>query len=581
MAIADTDIERLRESVSIVDTIQGYVQLRRVGRNWVGLCPFHAEKSGSFNVREETRRYKCFGCSASGDIFKFIQEIEHLDFVGAIEHIAGKAGYQLTYTTGGQSKDRQRSKKLTEIMTQAVEWYHNRLLTAPDARVAREYLRDRGLSGDVAREFKLGWAPDEWDALSRDLGVSIDLLRETGLGFVNKRGKAQDSFRARVMFPIFRDSGEPVAFGGRVLPGSADPAKYKNSPETAIYAKSKTLYGLNWAKAEIVTADEVIVCEGYTDVIGFQRTGIKRAVATCGTALTEDHVRLLKRFATKVVLAFDADNAGQGAAERFYEWEQRYKVQVSVAHFPQGKDPGDLANSDPTALASAVANAQPFLGFRLQRVLDAGSVTSPEARSRTAEQAMAVINEHPAINVRKLYAGQVATHVGIPVIDLVRLAERGTRKPTINISAAPNARRSESAEFVVLALMFSQWEIIANWLSEALFVDEIHRRAFLAVAQAQGDVTKSLELADPEAREVLERAAVADVETQPIREAWNLLSAAVRRELAHRVTLSDPEQIRIDRSARLLLENLEVPGMAESSAEQLLGWLNLRAGEHE
>lgn len=581
MAIADTDIERLRESVSIIDTIQGYVQLRRVGRNWVGLCPFHAEKSGSFNVREETRRYKCFGCGASGDVFKFIQEIEHLDFVGAIEHIAGKAGYQLTYTTGGQSKDRQRSKQLTEIMSQAVEWYHNRLLTAPDARLAREYLRDRGLSGDVAREFKLGWAPDDWDALSRDLGVSIDLLRETGLGFVNKRGKAQDSFRARVMFPIFRDSGEPVAFGGRILPGSTDPAKYKNSPETAIYAKSKTLYGLNWAKAEIVTADEVIVCEGYTDVIGFQRSGIKRAVATCGTALTEDHVRLLKRFATKVILAFDADNAGQGAAERFYEWEKRYKVQVSVAHFPQGKDPGDLANSDPTALASAVANAQPFLGFRLQRVLDGGSLVSPEARSRTAEQAMAVINEHPDTNVRKLYAGQVATHVGMPVVDFVRLAERGIKNPTINIPAAANSRRSESAEFVVLALMFSQWEIIANWLSEALFVDEIYRRAFLAVAQAEGDVTKALELADPEAREVLERAAVADVETQPIREAWNLLSAAVRRELAHRVTITDPEQIRVDRSARLLLENLEVPNMAESSAEQLLGWLNNRVGEHE
>ncbi|GBL21510.1 DNA primase [Acidimicrobiaceae bacterium] len=383
------------------------------------------------------------------------------------------------------------------------------------------------------------------------------------------------------MFPIFRDSGEPVAFGGRILPGSTDPAKYKNSPETAIYAKSKTLYGLNWAKAEVVTADEVIVCEGYTDVIGFQRSGIKRAVATCGTALTEDHVRLLKRFATKVVLAFDADNAGQGAAERFYEWEKRYKVQVSVAHFPQGKDPGDLANSDPTALASAVANAQPFLGFRLQRVLDGGSLVSPEARSRTAEQAMAVINEHPDTNVRKLYAGQVATHVGMPVVDFVRLAERGIKNPTINIPAAANSRRSESAEFVVLALMFSQWEIIANWLSEALFVDEIYRRAFLAVAQAEGDVTKALELADPEAREVLERAAVADVETQPIREAWNLLSAAVRRELAHRVTITDPEQIRVDRSARLLLENLEVPNMAESSAEQLLGWLNNRVGEHE
>ena len=581
MAIADTDIERLRETVSIVDTIQGYVQLRRVGRNFVGLCPFHAEKSGSFNVREETRRYKCFGCGASGDVFKFIQEIEHLDFVGAIEHIAGKAGMQLTYTSGGQSKDRQRSKQLIEIMSKAVDWYHDRLLNASDARVARDYLRVRGLSGDVAREFKLGWAPDDWDALCSNLGVSIELLRETGLGFVNKRGKPQDSFRARVMFPIFRDSGEPVAFGGRVLPGSTDPAKYKNSPETSIYAKSKTLYGLNWAKAEIVTADEVVICEGYTDVIGFHRSGVKRAVATCGTALTEDHVRLLKRFATKVILAFDADIAGQGAAERFYEWEQRYKVQVSVAHFPLGKDPGDLANSDPGALVAAVQNAQPFLGFRLQRVLDTGSIASPEARSRTAEKAMAVINEHPDTNVRKLYAGQVATHVGIPVVDLVRLAERGTRRPAVSISAAPALRRGESAEFVVLALMFSQWEEIANWLSEALFVDEVHRRAFLAVATAQGKITTALEIADPEAREVLERAAVADVDTQAIREAWNLLAAAVRRELTHRVTVRDPEQIRIDRDARLLLENLDVPGMAESSAEQLLGWLNSRVGEHE
>jgi DNA primase len=365
------------------------------------------------------------------------------------------------------------------------------------------------------------------------------------------------------------------------LPGSKDPAKYKNSPETAIYAKSKTLYGLNWAKAEIVTADEVIVCEGYTDVIGFHRSGVRRAVATCGTALTEDHVRLLKRFAKKVVLAFDADNAGQGAAERFYEWEQRYKVEVGVAHFPQGKDPGDLANSDPGSLAKAVETAQPFLGFRLQRVLDAGSVATPEARSRTAEQAMAVINEHPDTNVRKIYAGQVATHVGIPVADLVKLAERRTRNPSVTIAATPMNRRGDSAEFVVLALMFSHWDELANWLSEALFLDDVHRRAYLAVGAALGDVAQSLENADPDAREVLERAAVADVESQPVREAWNLLAAAVRRELAHRVTVSDPEQIQIDRSARLLLENLDTPNVAESAAEQLLGWLNGRVGEHE
>ena len=581
MAIADDDIERLRDTVSLVDVVQSYLPLRRVGRNWVGLCPFHAEKSGSFNVREETKRYRCFGCGAAGDVFKFVQEMEHLDFVGAIEHLANKAGIQLTYTSGGQSKDRQRRKQLVEVMNKAVEWYHDRLLHSPDARAARDYLRERGLAGDVARKFKIGWAPDDWDAMSKDIGVPIDMLQEVGLAFINKRGRPQDSFRARVLFPIFTDAGDAVAFGGRILPGSTDPAKYKNSSETTIYAKSKTLYGLNWAKQDIVTADEVIVCEGYTDVIGFHRSGITRAVATCGTALTEEHVRLLKRFANKVVLAFDADNAGQGAAERFYEWESRYKVQVSVAKFPDGKDPGDLASSDPAALATAINEAQPFLGFRLQRVLKAGSIATPEARSRTAELAMAVINEHPDMNIRKIYAGEVASHVGIAAADLVKLAERRTRKPEVRVNApTQSGHKRESAEFVALALMIQDWNQVALWMNEALFADDVYRRAFLALVKTEGEVNGALEVADPEAREAIERAAVADVEPQPDAEAFNLISAAVRRELAQRVKNVDPDQIRVDRDARLLLEQLENPATSHDAAEQLLGWLQMRVGEH-
>jgi DNA primase len=578
VAIANDDIERLRDTVSLVDVVQAYLPLRRVGRNYVGLCPFHAEKSGSFNVREETKRYRCFGCGASGDAFTFIQGMEHLDFVGAVEHLANKVGMQLTYTSGGQSKDRQRRKALIEVMGKAVDWYHQRLLTSPDAKAARDYLRQRGLAGDVARTFKLGWAPDDWDALSRDLDVPLDMLKEVGLAFVNKRGKAQDSFRARVMFPIFTDAGEPVAFGGRVLPGSTDPAKYKNSSETSIYAKSKTLYGLNWAKQDVVTADEVIVCEGYTDVIGFHRAGISRAVATCGTALTEEHVRLLKRFANNVVLAFDADQAGQGAAERFYEWESRYKASVSVARFPEGKDPGDLASSDPEGLAQAVKNAQPFLGFRLQRVLSAASIASPEARSRAAEQAMAVVNEHPDLNVRKIYAGEVASHVGIPAADLVRVAERRTRTPAVEIpvSSAVTQRR-ENAEFVAIALMIQQWDEIAPWMVEALFLDDVYRRAFLALGETQGDVNAAIELADPDAREALERAAVADVEAQPMIEAFNLIAAAVRRELTNRTSIVDPDQIREDREARLLLEQLDNPLTADAAAGELLGWLGSRS----
>ena len=573
MAIHEDDLERLRATVVLSDVVQGYVALRRVGRNWVGLCPFHAERTGSFNVRDETGRYRCFGCGAAGDVFKFVQEIEHVDFVTAVESLAAKAGIQLRYTSGGEGRDRQRRKQLIEAMHKAVDWYHERLLTGPDARAARDYLRRRGLAGDVARQFKLGYAPDDWDALCRDLGMPAEVLRDTGLGFTNKAGRMQDSFRARVMFPIFTDSGDPVAFGGRILPGSTDPAKYKNSSETPIYAKSKTLYGLNWAKAEIVTADQVIVCEGYTDVIGFHRSGLARAVATCGTALTEDHVRLMKRFASEVVLAFDADAAGQGAAQKFYEWEDKYQVRVRVAHFPDGKDPGDLAVSDPDALRHAVEHAEPYLGYRLTRVMNSRVLRSPEDRARMAQDAMALVNEHPNVDVRKIYAGQVATHVGLPVQDLVAVAERGVRAPTIRVAAPRRKGPSENAEFVAVAMLLQRWDDIAPWLVEELFADEVARRAFLAVAEAGGAVEAALELADPEARELLERAAVADLDVDPALEARNLIAAATRRQLTRRRTVVDVEELRAMRDARLALERMDDPGASEAAAEALLGWL--------
>ncbi len=581
MGIVDEDIERLRSTVSIVDTIQQYVALKRVGRNWVGLCPFHAEKSGSFNVREETGRYKCFGCDKGGDVFTFIQEIEHVDFPGAVEHLAAKAGIQLNYTTTGQSKERARRKQLVEAMDAAVEWYHQRLLTDPDARDARDYLRRRGLAGDIAREFKLGWAPDDWDALSRGLGASADDLQSVGLAFRNKRNKMQDSFRARVMFQIFSESGEALAFGGRILPGSDDPAKYKNSSETPIYTKSKVLYGLNWAKADIARNDQVVVCEGYTDVIGFHRAGVTRAVATCGTALTEEHVRLLKRYASKVVLAFDADAAGQGAAARFYEWEQTHAVEVSVAKLPAGKDPGDLAQSDPAALAQAVDSAMPFLGFRLQRTLNSRPMDSPEHRARLAEEAMAVVNEHPNANVRKLYAGEVAAKVGLPVGDLVQIAERGARRPAIQVAPKRSRGPMENAEFAALVLLVQDWDSIAPWLIEPLFDDDANRMAFVALAEAEGDLQHALEAATPDAREVLERAAVADLNLVADVEARTLIGASVRRELRVRSRLTDSDSIQEDRVARLDLDALNdtdrETGLA--AADALLSWLDRRAQE--
>ena len=274
MAIVEEDIERVRSTVSLVDVVSPYVQLKRVGRNHVGLCPFHAERTGSFNVRDEIGRYHCFGCGASGDVFRFVQDVEHVDFVVAVEQLAGKAGITLRYTTGGEGRERGRRKELLEAVEAAVEWYHQRLLTAPDGRAARDYLRSRGIDGTVARRFRLGWAPDEWDALVAGLARPERALRESGLAFLNRRNRLQDTFRARLLFPILNEAGEAVAFGGRILPGSTDPAKYKNSPETEIYRKSRVLYGLSWAKSDIVKADRVVVCEGYTDVIGFHQAGV-------------------------------------------------------------------------------------------------------------------------------------------------------------------------------------------------------------------------------------------------------------------------------------------------------------------
>jgi DNA primase len=577
MAIAEDDIERIRSTVSIVDIVGQHVQLKRTGRNWVGLCPFHAERTPSFNVREETGRYRCFGCDKSGDVFTFVQEVEHTDFVGSVEYLANRAGIQLTETSPGQNQQRARRKKLIDAMNQAVDWYHDRLLTSADARPARDYLRSRGLSGDIARQFKLGWAPDDWDVLARESGIDAKLLHDNGLAFQNRRNKLQDAFRGRVLFPIFTENGDAVALGGRILPGSADPAKYKNSSETPIYTKSKTLYGLNWAKGDIVNANQVIVCEGYTDVIGFHQAGLPRAVATCGTAFTEDHVRLLKRYASRVVLAFDADAAGQGAAERFYEWEEKYQVEVYVAAFPGGKDPGELAQHDPAGLAAAVEKAKPFLGFRLGRVIDGQAPQSPEATARLAQAALGVINEHPNVNIRKLYAGEVAAQLGMPMADLVSVAERGVRRPQVNVARPrPRQVRKENAEFVAIAVLVQNWDAIATWLVESLFVDEVYRRAFLAVAESGGDLDAALDAADPEARDVLERAAVVDVDADPASEARNLIAAAVRRELSERSANSDDERIRDDADARVRMEELSDGSLGLDAAGWLLGWLEGR-----
>ena len=508
MALADGEIERVRAATDIVAIISERTALKRAGTRWSGLCPFHTERSPSFSVNAVDGIYYCFGCHAKGDAITFVRETQHFDFMEAVEYLAGRAGIELQHDEHSGAA-RQQRKQFLDVMERAVAWYHQQLLESPDAGVARNYLRSRGYDGDTVRQFKLGWAPDEWDALSQALNLNPKELEGTGLGFVNRRGRKQDALRARIIFPIFDPSGHAIAVGGRIMPPAPgqparEEAKYKNSPETPIYSKRRTLYALNWAKADVVKSGEIVVCEGYTDVIAFFRAGIPRAVATCGTALSEDHFRTMRNFASRIVLAYDGDNAGQNAAASVYQWEQQFDAEVAVASFPQGMDPAELAMSDPEALRQALAAAEPFLQFRLRRVLEAGNFATPESRARVAQSAVAVIAEHPSDLVRDQYLQEVADKCRVE-IDVLRPKVVAARRggPVREESPAPSMP-SRAPDFMAyrpgveaIRRLLRDPDLIGGRLVPAMFLDTVQRTAFEALDSGELLVTV---LADLERR---------------------------------------------------------------------------------
>ena len=600
MGILDDDIVAVRESTDIVAVISEHVGLKRTGRRWVGLCPFHNEKSGSFSVNAEQKLYYCFGCGAKGDAISFVREVEHLDFVAAVEKLAVKAGITLRYSDEGQSEGRKRRTRLLAAVEKAVDWYHQRLLSSPDAAAARAYLRGRGLTGDDVRAYRIGWAPEGWDELARALRLPDQDFVDAGLGFINSRGRPTDAFRGRVLFPIFDVKGDPVGFGGRIMPG-AEGAKYKNSVDSPIYNKSSLLYGLNFAKADIVRADEAIVCEGYTDVIGFAKAGVPRAVATCGTALTEEHFKLLRSFARRLVLAFDADAAGQNAAERVYAWEKKYDLDVAVASFPGGVDPAELAQSDPGALAVAIAEARPFLKVRLDRVLDGASLDTPEHRVRAAESAMAVVQEHPGEMVRDQYLLEVAARCRIdpqqlrgrrfeaPVVPGARRESAPKRtgsddEPPPYGEPAP-ARRTrrlprDSSATEALRLLIWNHDDIAPWLAEVLFPDPVTSTAYRSV-MATATLADAIAMAgaeEPVAGELLQRLAVeeptadpADVLARLVDEAAGTAMAALRAEAQ---VAEDPLAIGETIGwLNLRIMELREPLTRQLALDELLDWL--------
>jgi DNA primase len=637
MAIPDEDVAAVRAATDILALIGEYTPLKRVGRRYVGLCPFHAEKTASFSVNAEEGLYYCFGCQASGDAITFLRNIEGSDFVEAVERLAARSGIAIRHDNAGKDQpDREGRRALMGVMEQAVGFYHEELLSRPDAKRARQYLRSRGYEGDTVRQFRLGWAPETGRALVGAVRAPRDLLIKAGLAHEGQHG-LRDAFRGRVIFPIFDPAGKAIGLGGRILPGAAEGAgpKYRNSPETPIYSKRRTLYGLNWAKHAVVQTSEVIICEGYTDVIGFFAAGLPRAVATCGTSLTEEHFRLLGRFAKRVVLAFDADAAGQSAAARFYEWEKRHEVEVAVAALPPGSDPADLAMREPQVLKEAVENARTFLSFRVERALASSELKTGEGRARAAEAALAMVAEHPNELVRDQFLVTVSDRTRLdperlrPRLEtLVRAFDANGRKagesgpspsrpsggappwePDQEVGfdlpgngagtarqgpgarrksgpAAPGARAGRDA----LVLAVREPQAMAGRLHEALFADPIQRAAFRALLGSPS-LHEAIESAEDQVADLLRRLAVTEPDADPDQTVIALARAVAQVALGE--IEADARQAEAEADATRLaaagasiswlkseLEIMQEPGAGErtapavsEAANRLVGWL--------
>ncbi len=488
VAYARDDIDKVREKTDLAELASEVTKVKRSGRSVMAVCPFHNEKTPSLSIDPARGLYHCFGCGKSGDVFSWVQETQGVDFTGALELLARRAGVTLTEAPG-EAKRRSRREALVAAVADAMAFYVDRLKTAPDAASARSYLRGRGYDADVVDRFALGYSPSGWEELTthlREQGHRDEIVTLAGLGSRSRRGSLVDRFRGRIMFPIYDLRGDPVGFGARLLEG--DGPKYLNSPETPIYHKSRLLYGLNWAKSDIVRRAEAVVVEGYTDVIAFHLAGHPVAVATCGTALVDEHLDLLRRFTERIVLAFDADAAGTGAALRGFDKAVPGELDVRVGALPEGRDPADLVrDGEIDLLRKAIAESVPLLQFRIEQDLAGYDLDEPEARGKAAAAAARLIALHPGAVVRHEYAVMVSRRTGVDLA-VVERAIDGARPSSGRPRPAERGRRlsgNEKAERELLRLVLANDPSIRNLPIEAeLFSDDTHKAGFTAVAPA-------------------------------------------------------------------------------------------------
>ena len=562
--IRDDDVAAVRERTDIVKLVSGYLTLKKAGHDrFIGLCPFHTEKTPSFGVSPSKGLYHCFGCGKGGDAIGFLRDVEHLEFSEAVERLAKDVGFTLRYEGDTPAERRVASKRQAMVRANeaAFELYHRTLLEAKEGEEARAYLESRGIDRDVAAEFEVGYAPAYPDFLLKRLvkSLSAELLVEAGLAIKDQEGNVRDRFRRRITFPVHDLSGKAVGIGARILPGGReDGPKYLNSPETPVYRKAEVLYNLQRAKASATKLGELFLVEGYTDVIAMVRAGVTNTVATCGTALGEGHFRLASRFAQRMVLAFDSDDAGARAAERAFEFVERFPVQPVVLILPEGLDPADFVDArGGDALRELAATAVPLVEYMVRRTVGRHDLSTIEGQSAAVAAAVPLLERLGDPVRQSEYAHLLAELAGVSEGSVVlALEQKLSGRPVEVQQAVKRASAQEKVEREMLRILARDAEAfrrISPRLSDEHFRTTRHRELLQLLRDRDGLVSGSTaEGGDEEVVEALTALALEPLDGDLLpgyaEEVWARLqefllrrrSAALRQELQKMNPVTDP-----------------------------------------
>jgi len=428
-------IEQIAAANDIVEVIGSYFPLKRAGANFKALCPFHQEKTPSFMINPSRQTFHCFGCGAGGSVFRFVMDYEHTDFPSAVRKLAARAGITVVEQRGPADEDRryEARRTLLKLHADAAEWFHENLLKRDVGEPARKYLKQRGITAEIAKHWQVGYALDEWDAFgswARARGYNTRDLITSGLAKTRddaerapvESSSAYDRFRGRIMFPICNDVGEVIAFSGRLLKDAEGTAKYLNSPETPLFRKGSVLFGLHKTKRALIEANCAIVCEGQLDLISLFEAGITNVVAPQGTAFTENQARVLKRFVNEVVLCFDADAAGQKAGERSLDALLQNDLIVRMAEIPAGEDPDSLVRREgKEAFESRVARARDFFDYWIEREAAGVDLASLGAKMQLARSLAGTVSRVRDPLMRGEVASKVSARLGVAAQDFQAL----------------------------------------------------------------------------------------------------------------------------------------------------------------